>query len=164
MLLNRWLAPGTCAAIVAISLSGCRPDPSSAQGTSNSSAVIDNREVLSGGMDTPLPPEELPSLMNRAQVGDDRAAENLGTHFANLGDRIQERRWHTLAASRGHCNSMSVLREIAYEERDRMAYDQWNSRIRARQCMVEGVPREVDGANTAIPMWVDQPELIWNGH
>jgi len=161
------------AAVLALLLTGCgerEPTQNDAIAAGGASVRGEGAPVgaegngMHGGMDTPIAASELPALMRRARAGDNQAAESLGYHFGLLGQRVEERRWYSLAASRGHCGSMAALGWIAYQDRDRATYDRWNGSMREHQCtlgrMLPEAAREMNGS---IPLWDDQPEVLWNG-
>lgn len=103
--------------------------------------------------------------MTRARAGDDPAAEALGNHFGATGQRDEERRWHRLAAERGHCRSLSALQNIAFQSRDRPEYVRLNNSLREHQCTLGRMyPEGMADLNGAAPMWDEAVNASWNGH
>lgn len=130
-------------------------------------AIVDNASVTAGGttgFDDSIPRPELPAMIRRAESGDNSAAASLGYHFAASGQRAEQIRWHTLAANRGHCESISALQYIAYQQRDRSAYNRWNDSLRQHGCTFGSMHPTLNGPiDVSTPMWDNEAAPIWNG-
>lgn len=113
-----------------------------------------------GEMNLVIPADEIAPLQQRAVAGDNRAANELANHYSELRQTAEEARWLTLAANRGDCASMALLRGLAERSDDRRGQSHWNDMLRRHACTwakaYQGgaVSRPAD----LIPLWNESGE------
>lgn len=112
--------------------------------------------VLTGDMRMTLPADQIEPTRQRALRGDNLAAQALGDHYSDLGDVAEERRWRSLAAGRGHCRSMDLLRDLEERANNRAAAAHWNNELRRHRCVMGQVyPPPEDPDLNRTPAWND---------
>jgi hypothetical protein len=101
-------------------------------------------------------PQAVADLGRRAILGDDEAANWLGNHYSQLGDFDAETRWRRLAASRGHCQSLALLKESAADAGDAAAAARWNAAMRRHRCTWgKTYPGASDADVDDLPLWTE---------
>jgi hypothetical protein len=120
--------------------------------TSNESLPVESSTMEE--MNLILPADQIEPLKQAALHGDNEAAGFLAGHYFQAGQRAQEIRWLTLAANRGHCASMSWLREHAEDDGDRRTAARWNDSMRQHVCTWGRThPLVSDPRYDSTPLW-----------
>src|SRR3954470_5315533 len=132
------------------------------EGRPNPTPPASNETVSAGSsmleeMNLAIAPDQIESYKQAALRGDNEAAGFLAGHYFQAGQHAQEIRWLLLAANRGHCASMSWLKEHAEEAGDRRQAAHWNNRLRRHQCTIgKAHPLLSDPDLKSIPLWNEQ--------
>jgi hypothetical protein len=122
--------------------------------------VNGNAHVVAGDMDETIPASALGPLMVRARLGDNAAANDLGNHFSSLGNDAEERRWRTLAANRGDCLSMALLKDLESRTGNQAAAAHWNMALRQNECTWQkAYGSTADPELNPMPLWNDSDGL-----
>jgi hypothetical protein len=110
-----------------------------------------------GDMNMFIPADQIEPLKQDAMRGDNGAANRLGNYYSQMRQPNEEARWRTVAANRGHCASMALLKESAEQAGDSRGAAHWNSMLRQNACTWGKAYPEVSDPNLdAMPLWNDQ--------
>lgn len=90
--------------------------------------------TLVGDMDESLPANAIEPMKQRAMRGDNAAANGLGNYYSQLRNVAEERRWRTLAADRGDCLQITLLKDLEEHAGNRRARVHWNEMLRRHAC------------------------------
>jgi hypothetical protein len=97
---------------------------------------------------------ELPATERRALRGDNEAANALGNHYFYEGQLAAEFRWRALAAERGHCLSITLLKDHPSRLDDREWRRRWNDLQRRHGCTWgKTYPDDPSGGDPSRPLW-----------
>ncbi len=116
----------------------------------------DYDNAVTGDWPMTLPADQIEPKKQQALRGDDLAAQDLGNHYSELGNQAEERRWRGLAAGRGDCLSMYLLRDLEERSDNRAAAVHWNDELRRHRCVAAQLyAPPVDPNLNQTPVWND---------
>ena len=120
----------------------------------SSPPIIDN--VTSEDRPGRIPDDQIEREVQRARSGDIEAAELLGNHYRESGQRNLSRRWHGIGAARGHCRSILALREMAEDAQDSVESNRLRNSLRQHACTFGKVyPSRATNETASVPLWED---------
>lgn len=101
-----------------------------------------------------LPDNEIPSYQQRAAAGDNEAANALASHYRQMHQWGDERRWLLVAANRGDCAAMTFLKEAATRNANVSERARWNDMLRQHACTWGRTYPEVSNPGLeSLPLW-----------
>jgi len=133
-----------------------RQEDRSREPSQNESIAPDGDIEWNGDVEPIIPANELETYKQRARAGDNGRAHALANHYRELRRPAERRRWLAVAADRGDCAAMALLRTDAREAGDRAAASRWNDLLRQNSCTWAKAYGAGTGPNPAVeamPLW-----------
>lgn len=124
--------------------------------TSAQGAIESNQMHILDPIDSSLAADQIDPLRRRALSGDNEAASALASHFFQAGRVRDELQWLRIAAERGHCPSIVLLRDHPSQAADRAATQRWNSALRENECTWRKTYVADLGDTPDFPLWTEE--------
>ena len=109
----------------------------------------DDSRAATGDVDWIIPDSDIEGYKARATSGDNRAAAALASHYAELRQYSEERRWLLMGAQRRDCNAVGLLKDRAQQFGHEAEARRWDEQLREFVCTT---PNPNDPAHP-IPLW-----------
>lgn len=145
-------------AIGLLLLAGSCGDVGPPQDDGSQAGNAPNSHWVTGDVPTIIQANELTPIQVAARRGDNSAAQRLSEHYRALGQTRERLDWLILAASRGDCASMALLKGYGQDRGDAAFASRWNGELRANRCTWAKAYGRLQGGD---PRTNDMP--LWDG-
>lgn len=153
--------PKTCRSFVIIFYllaCGCGDVRTPPELDNNQFGNVSSDRLVTGDVPSRIPENELNSVQEGARHGDNSAAQRLSEHYRALGQTREQLEWLVMAASRGDCASMALLKEFWQNQGNSSLASRWNNQLRANRCTWAKAYGPLQGGDTRqndMPLWTD---------
>lgn len=124
--------------------------------------TMSQSNAVSGDVDSRIPDHEIGAVRERALRGGTDAPQQLAQHYQAIGQFAERRRWLVVAANRGGCAAIALLKDDAQSAGNRRETVLWNDRLRQNNCTWEKAYGPTPGDNSGLdaePLWENSISL-----